>query len=558
MILPRDPATGAGGGQVMIPPGATPGDVRQLTQAQQTGLAANAPLLATRRTETETIFQFTFNPNAARSLGTQTPTDFLIQANEAINLPARIRVYQNHRNAEAAGEVRVVPVSVSSAEGLVDMVADPVRRRLYIANSGLNRVEVFDTQTNQFLAPIKVGQLPRSLALTPSGKLLYVANSGGESISIIDLDKGEVTGRVKFPPVPYNASFSLVTPSVIVATLSGVQMVMSDGSLWKVVDDEAVPRKNSRILGTSTVQAPRTMAATPGGEYAVLLGGNGTAYLFDALADDFVLSQAVATTPIRGYYGPVAAGPRGQCFVVNGSILNSSLTPISSAGIAGGFPGMATTSSTRPIAAVAAAGASTIARFVQPARASATAVLTESPTVELVDVTTGMPRGSALALEGPLASQVGNQRVNVNGRTMAVDSSGTTAYVLTTSGLSIVPLGATQAQPGTAVHDFRHPNQPSDSSFHKDRNAYPGGALSRAPRGQRALRPECSEIRAGGVHKCGHGPGRRLPAQRHAGQPGRPGQARRAASDVRHRVGRHSRRHGHRRPGGSRLPAGRH
>ena len=75
------------------------------------------------------------------------------------------------------------------------MVSDNNRQRLYIANSGLNRVEVFDTRANQFLAPIKVGQLPRSLALAPYGKLLYVANTGGESISIVDLDKGEVTER---------------------------------------------------------------------------------------------------------------------------------------------------------------------------------------------------------------------------------------------------------------------------------------------------------------------------------------------------------------------------
>jgi len=438
IVLPPDPVTGVGGGQVVIPPGAVPGDARQLTQAQQTGVAANAPTVRTRRTDTETIFEFTFNANAARSLGTQTPTDFLIQANEAINIPFRVRAYQNHRNTEATGDIKVAPMSVSTAEGLVDMVGDSLRQRLHIANSGMNRVEVFDTATKQFLPPIKAGQLPRSLAMTPDGRFLYVANSGGESISIIDLNKGEVTGRVKFPPVAYNASFALNTPSVIVSTLSGVQIVMSDGSLWKVVDNEALPRKYSPVLGTSTIQAPRTMAATPGGEYAVLLGGNGVAYLFDALADDFVLSQSVATTPIQGYYGPLAAGPRGQYFVVNGSVLNLALTPLS------GFPAAA-----RPGAAVAAAGGNLIARFSQPVRSSATATVSDAPTVDLIDANTGMPRGSAAVLEGPLATQIGTRRVNVSGRTMAVDSSGSTAYVLTTAGLSIVPLSTTQpGQPG--------------------------------------------------------------------------------------------------------------
>jgi len=417
-IAPGGPGGGAPGGApvIVLPPGVG-------------GITQSAPTLVTRRTETETTFEFTFNANAARSLGTIAPTDFLVQSTEAINVPWRIRVYQNHRNAEALGQILPVAVSVSTAEGPADLVLDEARRRLYIANSGMNRIEVFDTEANRFLSPIKVGQLPRSIAMTPSGRLLYVANTGGESVSIIDLDLGEIIGKVKFPPVPYNASFALNTPSVVASTLSGLQIVMSDGSLWKAVNNEALPRGASAAIGTTTIQAPRSLVATPGGEYALLLGGNGTAYLFDAMADDFVLSQSVVTTPIQGYFGPVAAGPRGQYFVVNGTLLNQALTPMATGSVTSG-----------PVAAVAAVSATTMTRFVQPTRANANAVVTSTPFVQLVDVTTGAPRGTGAALEGPLSAQVGTQRVNVGGRTMAVDSTGSTAYVLTTAGLSIVAL----------------------------------------------------------------------------------------------------------------------
>jgi uncharacterized protein (TIGR03437 family) len=239
--------------------------------------------------------------------------------------------------------------------------------------------------------------------------------------------------------VPYNAGFALNTPSVIAYTLSGLQIVMSDGTLWKVVGNEALPRK-SAVIGTAALTAPRTMAAAPGGEYAILLAGNGTAYLFDAMADDFVLSQSVVTTPVQGYFGPVAAGPRGQYFVVNGTLLNSSLTPLRT-GAAGAAP--------RPVAAVAAVNGTLLARYTLPVLANANAVVRDTPAVELVDAGTGNPRGSFPALEGPLATQVGTQRVNLNGRTMAVDAAGTTAYVLTASGLSVVPLGpAAAAGPG--------------------------------------------------------------------------------------------------------------
>ncbi len=138
----------------------------------------------------------------------------------------------------------------------------------------------------------------------------------------------------------------------------------------------------------------------------------------------------------------VAVGGDGRVLITHGSVLYSAfnIAPVQNP---------SATATTRPVAAVAAAGSGMIARFSQPVRTSATAAVTDTPAVELVDVTTGMPRGSSAVLEGPLASQVGNQRVNVSGRTMAVNSSETTAYIPTTSGLSIVPLSSTtQVQPG--------------------------------------------------------------------------------------------------------------
>jgi uncharacterized protein (TIGR03437 family) len=298
-----------------------------------------------------------------------------------------------------------------------------------------------------------------------------------------------VTGKVKFPPVYYNASFSLITPSIIAWTLSGLQVMMSSGAMWTVINDEAMPRKSSAVLGTSTITSPRSLVATPGGEYALLLSGSGVAYLYDAATDDFVVSQSVVATPIQSYFGPVAAGPRGQYYVVNGNILNASLTPITATtttsttggagggttpgggtmpgggtlpgggtmpggGITGGFGVTAastSTTSSRPVAAVAAVNSNTIARFITPTRSTATATVSTAPTIELIDVNSLTSRTVASALEGPLSSQVGSQRVNVNGRTMVVDADATTAYVLTTSGLSVVPLTSTATQTAGAT-----------------------------------------------------------------------------------------------------------
>jgi uncharacterized protein (TIGR03437 family) len=62
--------------------------------------------------------------------------------------------------------------------------------------------------------------------------------------------------------------------------------------------------------------------------------------------------------------------------------------------------------------------------------------------VELVDLNTGNTIRNGASLEGPISTQVGTTRVNVDGRTMAVDGTGTNIFAITTSGLSVLPLEA--------------------------------------------------------------------------------------------------------------------
>src|SRR5262249_1851132 len=128
----------------------------------------------------------TFSAGAARGIGTSVPDQLLIQAAEAVNIVPNVRVFQNNRNAESRG--KVIPIEMGgTTTGLTDMVTDGPRQRLYIANPGMNRIEVFDMQRQQLLPPISVGQLPRSMAMGNDGNTLYVANSGSETISIVSL-----------------------------------------------------------------------------------------------------------------------------------------------------------------------------------------------------------------------------------------------------------------------------------------------------------------------------------------------------------------------------------
>jgi uncharacterized protein (TIGR03437 family) len=400
------------------------------------------------------VVNFTYNSGAPANPGTIGPSDFTVSSTEAINIPGNIHVYQNYRDSVASGTVVPVAINALTTEGLTDIVMDSARKLLYLANSGLNRLEVFDIAAKAFKAPIKVGQLPIGMAMSSDGNTLYVANAGGESISVVDLVKGVLAGRVVFPALPLNVSVAVSAPVAIAMSGRGPEFVMTDGTtngtLWKVDGNLAIPRKlNPAIFGTnattvsggtSTATAFWSLAATPAGEYVLLYTGTGNAYLYDFSVDDFTVNKTVLATPLTGYRGPVTAGPQGKYYAIGGTFLNASLTP--ALGSTTGF-----SPSGRPVSAVTAVSATQVALFTTPTRANATATVADPGQVELYDATTGASLGSTTALEGPSSVVIGTGIVTQFPRTMAVDPASSTAYVLTASGLSIVTVGAGTANP---------------------------------------------------------------------------------------------------------------
>jgi len=265
---------------------------------------------------------------------------------------------------------------------------------------------------------------------------------------------------VTLPPIPLNAAFTIITPVLLASSAHGPQVLMSDGTLWRVVGNTMTPRTlNTNILGNvRSIPGPQTIASTPDGSFVLLLGGNATAYLYDSSIDDFVTARQVIPTPISGFYGPIAAGPGGAYYLTNDQVLNAALTSIGTAagttGVVGGGGLPSTTGpgvTARPVAAVAGVNATSFARFSVAPRASATVAPTDAGLVEIVDATSQRTTASANALEGPLTAVTGTGRANVNGRTMAIDPNGTAAYVLTTSGLSIIPLAPATSQSTPAL-----------------------------------------------------------------------------------------------------------
>jgi DNA-binding beta-propeller fold protein YncE len=394
-----------------------------------------------------------------------TAINITLSSPEAINIPPTIRLYMNYRQADQRGLVFPIPTG-PNGEGLQDIVLDEARGRVYVTNSAYNRIEVFDTRKQRFIGSIPVGQLPHQMALATDGTTLYVGNVGGESISIVDLDLGRVIDNVQFPPVPRQGNAAVIAPRTLAMGLFGLQFVMSNGSQWKVINgNQATVRPTDAFTPVSLAGAPNIgMLATQDNRFILTMNGNGVAYLYDSTADTYVASrQIIPTTPaIQGFYGPLGASPAGSYFLANGLIVNPALVAIGGStspaavtvtpGLPGmpgqpGQPGVATVINTgqRNVAATAGLNDSSFLRLTTSVRQNITTVTRDDPrtTLDLINLVTGENTILGVAPENPLTSVFGTARSNVTPRHLVVDAAGTTAYAITLSGLSVIPLTRT-------------------------------------------------------------------------------------------------------------------
>lgn len=441
-----------------------------LVYQQSSGLAPSSITFSMEPGRSGVVRQAGTNIWTGAGTATGAPVNLTISSPDAINIPPTIRVYMNYRLSDQRGIVHPVPTAPNNSpnnnggntagnEGLQDIVLDEARGRVYITNSGYNRIEVFDTAKQHFIDPIPVGQLPHQMAMAGDGKTLYVANTGGESIQMVDLDQGRVVDSVSFPPVPRNGTSNLIYPRSIAVGYNGLEFLMSNGTQWKVVAGGALPRPTDNVTPVTLTGCPACgMVATPGNDYILTLSGNGNAYIYDATLDTYVTTKLLIPAPIQGYYGVLGAGPGGAYYLVDGLIVSPSLTVMGGSATPGattvtpgvpGFPGgggggtiTVINTGNRNVAAVAALDDRRFLRLTTPVRQNITTATRDDSrtTLDIVNLGTGEVTLAGVVPENPVVNVFGTTRFNTNPRQMVVDSAGTTVYAITLSGLSVIAL----------------------------------------------------------------------------------------------------------------------
>jgi len=211
------------------------------------------------------------------------------------------------------------------------------------------------------------------------------------------------------------------------------------------------------------------MIGTPANDFVLTFAGNGTAYVYDATADAYVASRLLIPAPITGYYGLLGAGPGGAYYLVNGLIVNPSLTTIGGSASpgattitgGGGVPGQPggppvvsiINTGNRNVAALIPLDAKRFLRLTTPVRQAITTVTRDDArtTLEVINLETGEDTLAGVVPENPVVNVFGTTRFNTNPRMMAVNSAGTTAYMITLSGLSVVSLTPTGTDTRPAI-----------------------------------------------------------------------------------------------------------
>ncbi len=245
-----------------------------------------------------------------------------ISSTQAANVPQRLRVLVNLRAPDQRGTVIPVPGK------LVDLLADPVRNRVYVLRQDKNQVLVYDGSDYHLMATLRTGNTPTQMALTFDRRHLLVGNDNSQIANVYDLETLRAAEPVRFPAGHYPRSLAASARAILAASrTSGPKHTIDRVDLFTRTAAE-LP-----TLGVweNDIHLNTVLTAAANGSSIMAAQADGYLLLYDATADTFTISRRDSET-LAGAYAASGYG----WFVVDNLLLNSSLVPVSSFGKTGG------------------------------------------------------------------------------------------------------------------------------------------------------------------------------------------------------------------------------
>jgi YVTN family beta-propeller protein len=125
--------------------------------------------------------------------------DELAAAVYRVGMPSGTRGGGSPARRPAAGKVVQLPRS----DRPLGIALDPLRRRLYVATGSKGTVAAIALDHPGQITDVRVGALPRALALTPNGRWLFTVNSGSADVSVIDTATLRMVKRIPVGHAPW-------------------------------------------------------------------------------------------------------------------------------------------------------------------------------------------------------------------------------------------------------------------------------------------------------------------------------------------------------------------
>lgn len=291
--------------------------------------------------------------------------------------------------------------------------------KAYVLNYEAGTVGVINTQTNQIVNSIPVGNGPYGIAITPDGKTAYEENYNDGTISVIDLQSEKTIGApIELGTTPYAIAISPDGKTVYVTTSAGTVIV--------------IDTQTNQIVGTITIEEGEPslwgVAFSPDGK---------TAYV----ANDSTNTIAVIDTQTRQVVGPpipVGEGPIDLALTPDGKklyVTNETSDNVS-----------VIDTQTRQNVATIPVGEEPWGIAITPDGTKAYVANYVSQTVSVIDTLTNQVVGAPIP--------VGSEPYEV-----AITPDGKTAYVANYESQNVSVISTQTNQAGTPIEDLGGPWQ---------------------------------------------------------------------------------------------------
>ena len=272
-----------------------------------------------------------------------------IQSSRGINIPLPVRLLINTRDVNQRGQIVNVPGKI------VDILADPVRNRLYLVRQDKNQVLVLDSSTFAPAAPpLRTGNTPMGMAITNDHRYLMVGNDNSQYVNVFDLETLQPSAPIPFPGV-YPHLIAVGNGSIFATArpVTPPPAPLGPAPLFKI-DFPTRTANPPPTLGIYTNGTPAldtaALVATASGNYILLAVTDGTVAMWDANSNQWGNSRQDLKS-LGGAYGSF----NDNLFIADNNLLDISLFPVaqlesgtgssSGVGVAGGYGLRTTTSS---------------------------------------------------------------------------------------------------------------------------------------------------------------------------------------------------------------------